>query len=205
MSLSHALPPYFCSILLLGERTDRLCFCREALNAHSLLVQGFAEVARIGLRTDGVHFSPGSSMQQIGLSVPVIIIKQEEACQCQCACRDSVKDKSSSGGNNNRKACSPPDSKTSRESPASGPQPPAFPAARATNSSAAGLSSMLPPSCERTTLAGNPLDSQTQSLSAMDVSDFLSLQSPKTPSPLNPIEALLQGEEELALGSTFPK
>uniref|UniRef100_A0A3B3ZK00 Metal regulatory transcription factor 1 n=1 Tax=Periophthalmus magnuspinnatus TaxID=409849 RepID=A0A3B3ZK00_9GOBI len=36
----------------------------------------------------------GSSVQQIGLSLPVIIIKQEESCQCQCACRDSAKDKS---------------------------------------------------------------------------------------------------------------
>lgn len=38
-----------------------------------------------------VASSTGSSVQQIGLSVPVIIIKQEEACQCQCACRDSAK------------------------------------------------------------------------------------------------------------------
>lgn len=33
--------------------------------------------------------SAGNSVQQIGLSVPVIIIKQEESCQCHCACRDS--------------------------------------------------------------------------------------------------------------------
>ncbi|XP_035288103.1 metal regulatory transcription factor 1 [Anguilla anguilla] len=33
--------------------------------------------------------SAGNSVQQIGLSVPVIIIKQEESCQCQCSCRDS--------------------------------------------------------------------------------------------------------------------
>ncbi|KAJ7985246.1 hypothetical protein DPEC_G00350090 [Dallia pectoralis] len=37
----------------------------------------------------------GSSVQQIGLSLPVIIIKQEESCQCQCSCRDSAKDKAS--------------------------------------------------------------------------------------------------------------
>uniref|UniRef100_A0A8C8VE80 Metal regulatory transcription factor 1 n=1 Tax=Pelusios castaneus TaxID=367368 RepID=A0A8C8VE80_9SAUR len=35
----------------------------------------------------------GNSVQQIELSVPVIIIKQEEACQCHCACRDSAKEK----------------------------------------------------------------------------------------------------------------
>ncbi|KAF7708708.1 metal regulatory transcription factor 1 [Silurus meridionalis] len=38
----------------------------------------------------------GNPVQQIGLSLPVIIIKQEEACQCQCACRDSAKERSSS-------------------------------------------------------------------------------------------------------------
>ncbi|XP_053350630.1 metal regulatory transcription factor 1 [Clarias gariepinus] len=38
----------------------------------------------------------GNPVQQIGLSLPVIIIKQEEACQCQCACRDSGKEKTSS-------------------------------------------------------------------------------------------------------------
>ncbi|TSK34911.1 Metal regulatory transcription factor 1 [Bagarius yarrelli] len=38
----------------------------------------------------------GNPVQQIGLSLPVIIIKQEEACQCQCACRDLAKERSSS-------------------------------------------------------------------------------------------------------------
>uniref|UniRef100_A0A671WT45 Metal regulatory transcription factor 1 n=1 Tax=Sparus aurata TaxID=8175 RepID=A0A671WT45_SPAAU len=42
-----------------------------------------------------VGANAGNSVQQIGLSLPVIIIKQEESCQCQCACRDSAKDKSS--------------------------------------------------------------------------------------------------------------
>ncbi|KAL0984738.1 hypothetical protein UPYG_G00146070 [Umbra pygmaea] len=55
----------------------------------------------------------GSSVQQIGLSLPVIIIKQEESCQCHCACRDSVKDKSS---------------KTSQQPPAETPAPPPPPA-----------------------------------------------------------------------------
>lgn len=147
-----------------------------------------------------VAANAGSSVQQIGLSVPVIIIKQEEACQCQCACRDMVKEKASS----NRKNCSSSDSKPSGEPPAPGPPPQSFPVAAAALSAAA-LSSTLPPSCEQSTLAGKPSDSQTQSLSAMDVSDFLSLQSREAPSPLIPIEALLQGEEELALGSSFPK
>ncbi|XP_021451265.1 metal regulatory transcription factor 1 [Oncorhynchus mykiss] len=42
----------------------------------------------------------GNSVQQIGLSLPVIIIKQEESCQCQCACRDSSKDKLSNKSSN---------------------------------------------------------------------------------------------------------
>lgn len=41
----------------------------------------------------------GNPVQQIGLSLPVIIIKQEETCQCQCACRDSAKERSSSQNN----------------------------------------------------------------------------------------------------------
>ncbi|CAI5781860.1 metal regulatory transcription factor 1 [Podarcis lilfordi] len=153
----------------------------------------------------------GSSVQQIGLSVPVIIIKQEEACQCQCACRDSAKDKASSRKQN----CSSQGSKASGEPPAAAPAPPPQPfpinLAASTSSAAAAaavgatttLSSTLPP-CKQSTLAGNPSDSQNHSLSAMDVSDFLSLQSPEASasasSPLIPIEALLQGEEELALG-----
>lgn len=56
----------------------------------------------------------GSSVQQIGLSVPVIIIKQEEACQCQCACRDSAKERAAG----RRKGCSSP------PPPEPNPQPP---------------------------------------------------------------------------------
>ncbi|XP_044277271.1 metal regulatory transcription factor 1 isoform X2 [Varanus komodoensis] len=144
----------------------------------------------------------GSAVQQIGLSVPVIIIKQEEACQCQCACRDLSKDKAGGGGGGSN--CSSRGPKTLPG--ASGPQPQAFPVVVATStSSAAALSSALPAPRKQSTLAGNPSDLQNQSLSAMDVSDFLSLQRPGITSPLTPIEALLQGEEELALGSSFPK
>nr|XP_020656240.1 metal regulatory transcription factor 1 isoform X1 [Pogona vitticeps] len=164
----------------------------------------------------------GSSMQQIGLSVPVIIIKQEEACQCQCACRDSAKDRVGGGGgggggssgsnnsssnNSSSSSCSSLGSKTSGE-----PPPPAFPVILPTSTpSPAVLASMLPPPCEDSCLAGNPSNVQNQSLSAMDVSDFLSLQSPEASSALIPIEALLQAgeeeeeEEELALGGSFPK
>ncbi|EDL80405.1 metal response element binding transcription factor 1 (predicted) [Rattus norvegicus] len=61
-----------------------------------------------------VASSTGSSVQQIGLSVPVIIIKQEEACQCQCACRDSAKERAAG----RRKGCSSP------PPPEPNPQPP---------------------------------------------------------------------------------
>lgn len=61
-----------------------------------------------------VASSTGSSVQQIGLSVPVIIIKQEEACQCQCACRDSAKERAAG----RRKGCSSP------PPPELSPQPP---------------------------------------------------------------------------------
>ncbi|KAF4793704.1 hypothetical protein TURU_108626 [Turdus rufiventris] len=131
----------------------------------------------------------GNPVQQIGLSVPVIIIKQEEACQCQCACRDSAKDKATSTV---KKECSSPDSKA-LEQPASQLQPQTFP------------SSSAPPSCGQRSQIVNPSDSQTETLSAMDVSDFLSLQSPETPSNIIPIEALLQGEEEIGLNSSFSK
>ncbi|XP_042296277.1 metal regulatory transcription factor 1 [Sceloporus undulatus] len=167
----------------------------------------------------------GSSMQQIGLSVPVIIIKQEEACQCQCACRDSGKDKAASAGSSSssssteskKMSSSSLGSQVSGEPLTPGPLLPAFTVATAP--AAAGtpaatlLSPTLPPPapCESGSLVRSPSDSlQNQSLSAMDVSDFLSLQSPSE----IPLEALLQGGEEegeaaeegeLALGSSFPK
>ncbi|NWW25429.1 MTF1 factor, partial [Falcunculus frontatus] len=132
----------------------------------------------------------GNPVQQIGLSVPVIIIKQEEACQCQCACRDSAKDKATT--TTVKKECSSPDSKA-LEQPAPQLQAQTFP------------SSSAPPSCGQSSQIVNPSDSQTETLSAMDVSDFLSLQSPETPSNIIPIEALLQGEEEIGLNSSFSK
>lgn len=137
------------------------------------------------------HFvSPsGNPVQQIGLSVPVIIIKQEEACQCQCACRDSAKDKVTV-----KKESSSPEPKAS-EQPAPQLQPQTFPSS----------SSSPSPSCGQSSQIVNPSDLQTETLSAMDVSDFLSLQSPETPSNIIPIEALLQGEEEIGLNSSFSK
>ncbi|XP_006031990.1 metal regulatory transcription factor 1 [Alligator mississippiensis] len=126
----------------------------------------------------------GNSVQQI--SVPVIIIKQEEACQCQCACRDAAKDKATS-----KKRCSSPELKPS-EKPDAKLQPQTFPSSSS-------------PLRERSGQVANPSDSQHETLSAIDVSDFLSLQCPVTSPNLIPIEALLQGEEEMGLNSSFSK
>ncbi|XP_026529564.1 metal regulatory transcription factor 1 isoform X3 [Notechis scutatus] len=139
----------------------------------------------------------GSPVQQIGLSVPVIIIKQEEVCQCQCACRDTSKDKAGSKG------CSSLLLKTSGNPLAPGPQD--FPRTVASTSTVtASYSSVLPPAGQQSTLLGHPPGSQNQSLSAMEASRFLSLQTLETASPLVPLEPLLQGEERLALGNNFP-
>ncbi|XP_075709358.1 metal regulatory transcription factor 1 isoform X2 [Rhinoderma darwinii] len=118
----------------------------------------------------------GNTVQQIGLSLPVIIIKQEESCQCQCACRDSVKETSIK-----RKRCSTPESNTD-------PKPAAEPSLPDTVP--------LPPSpCEGSSGHLNSTDSQPWTPSSIDISDFLSLQSPENTSSLVPVEALLQGDD----------
>ncbi|XP_057196550.1 metal regulatory transcription factor 1 isoform X2 [Triplophysa rosa] len=90
---------------------------------------------------------PGSAVQQIGLSLPVIIIKQEESCQCHCACRDSAKDKSTS----------PPPA----PAPAPPPPPPTLP--------------QTPPLCCPSTK--KPVEASapaTDGMASIDVSDLLS-------------------------------
>lgn len=119
----------------------------------------------------------GNTVQQIGLSLPVIIIKQEESCQCQCACRDLVKETSMK-----RKRTSTSESNTDPKPAAEPPLPDPVP---------------LPPSpCEGS--SGhllNSTDSQPWTPISTDISDFLSLQSPENPSSLVPMEALLQGDD----------
>ncbi|XP_069613211.1 metal regulatory transcription factor 1 isoform X2 [Ranitomeya imitator] len=118
-----------------------------------------------------------NAVQQIGLSLPVIIIKQEESCQCQCACRDAVKDTSTK-----RKRSSTSESNSDPKPAADPPPPDTVP---------------LPPSpCEGS--SGhllNSADSQPWTPSSIDISDFLSLQSPENSSSLVPVEALLQGDD----------
>ncbi|KAM9321254.1 metal regulatory transcription factor 1 [Gastrophryne carolinensis] len=119
----------------------------------------------------------GNAVQQIGLSLPVIIIKQEESCQCHCACRDAVKETSK------RKRCS------SEADPVPKPQtepPPPEP-----------VPTPLSP-CEGSSGHLNPTDIQPWTPSSMDISDFLSLQSPENHSSVGAGDPLLQDDISLS-------
>ncbi|XP_069751936.1 metal regulatory transcription factor 1 isoform X3 [Narcine bancroftii] len=110
----------------------------------------------------------GNPVQQIGLSVPVIIIKQEESCQCQCACRDLSKEKPASNKEN------PSREADASQIPSDQEQAQTFP------SSSEGSSEATQP----------PLQSELQpGMNNMDVTAFLSLESPRTPSSLSSFEA----------------
>ncbi|XP_042101726.1 metal regulatory transcription factor 1 isoform X3 [Ovis aries] len=148
-----------------------------------------------------VASSTGSAVQQIGLSVPVIIIKQEEACQCQCACRDSAKERAAS----RRKGCPSPPPPTLSAQPPDGPSLKLPPQTFSPPPIPLSSSSAAPSSCEQSRQAVTPSDPQTEPLRAIDMSEFLSLQSLDTTSNLIPIEALLQEEEEMGLTSSFSK
>lgn len=118
----------------------------------------------------------GNAVQQIGLSLPVIIIKQEESCQCHCACRDSAKDKSTSSSQDKTKNTSPP--------PPPAPPPPPPPALPKEPPSCCPSKPHTQPQQDLPTapLTPNP---PTDALGSMDVSDLL---SPETTAN---IEALL--------------
>nr|XP_020445811.1 metal regulatory transcription factor 1 isoform X1 [Monopterus albus]XP_020445812.1 metal regulatory transcription factor 1 isoform X1 [Monopterus albus]XP_020445813.1 metal regulatory transcription factor 1 isoform X1 [Monopterus albus]XP_020445814.1 metal regulatory transcription factor 1 isoform X1 [Monopterus albus] len=164
--------------------------------------QGAPKVEKVFFTTAiPVGGNAGSSVQQIGLSLPVIIIKQEESCQCQCACRDSTKDKSSKSASSSVSAraqqqpSEPPPPPLSQ--PSELPQHPASSCCLPGSSSKVGDVRVEPPSsssssaqtfttAESGTATTNP--PSTDGLANMDVSDFLSLQSPETAAN---IEALL--------------
>lgn len=159
--------------------------------------QGAPKVEKVFFTTAiPVGGNAGNSVQQIGLSLPVIIIKQEESCQCQCACRDSAKDKSA-------KSASSIISAPAQQQPSEPPPPPLSepPHHSATSSSSCcppkssskvGEVRVEPPSSSSSSssstaqtlstvvssTATNPPSSD--GLASMDVSDFLSLQSPET-------------------------
>uniref|UniRef100_A0A671P5K6 Metal regulatory transcription factor 1-like n=1 Tax=Sinocyclocheilus anshuiensis TaxID=1608454 RepID=A0A671P5K6_9TELE len=129
----------------------------------------------------------GNAVQHIGLSLPVIIIKQEESCQCECACRDSAKDKSAATSLEKSKNTSPP---PAAPPPALPEEPPSLPEE--------------PPSCcpskenpaqpQQDNLAA-PVTPNTPSdgLAGMDVSDLLS------PDTTAKIEALLMVADEFSM------
>nr|XP_046254963.1 metal regulatory transcription factor 1 isoform X2 [Scatophagus argus] len=177
--------------------------------------QGAPKVEKVFFTTAiPVGGNPGNSVQQIGLSLPVIIIKQEESCQCQCACRDSAKDKSSKSASSIVSAPAQP--QTSEPPPPPLSQPPEPPHHPATSSSSCCLpessskvgevmlealstsssSSAQTFSTRVSSTATNPHSSD--GLANMDVSDFLSLQSPETAAN---IEALLLVADDFSMAT----
>uniref|UniRef100_A0A8C5FXH3 Metal-regulatory transcription factor 1 n=1 Tax=Gadus morhua TaxID=8049 RepID=A0A8C5FXH3_GADMO len=137
--------------------------------------------------------SAGSSVQQIGLSLPVIIIKQEESCQCQCACRDAVKDRAPPTAALPRQQ--PPD--PAPPPPPPPPPPPTLPSEPSQPAdSSPPTAGGLPPSSSQpaeVVLGVSSSSSPSQTLANIDVSDFLSLQSPEAAA--NMAALLLVAEE----------
>ena len=189
--------------LVMGEQNLQWILNGDTSSPHTReQIQQASQVEEVFFTTAvPVASSTGSAVQQIGLGVPVIIIKQEEACQCQCACRDSAKERAAS----RRKGCpSPP-------APALSAQPPDEPSLKLPPQTFSpppiplSSSSTASSSCEQSRQAVTPSDPQTETLRAMDTSEFLSLQNLDTPSNLIPTEALVQEEEEMGLTSSFSK
>ncbi|XP_060906162.1 metal regulatory transcription factor 1 [Labrus mixtus] len=177
--------------------------------------QGAPKVEKVFFTTAiPVGGNVGNSVQQIGLSLPVIIIKQEESCQCQCACRDSAKDNSSKSASSIVSATAQPPSQPPPPPPSEPTEPPQHPSTSSSclpESSSKVVevrldppsSSPSPSSSSAQTLstivsstAANPPSSD--GLSNMDVSDFLSLQSPDTAAN---IEALLLVAEDFSMAT----
>ncbi|KAM7421251.1 hypothetical protein PAMA_015415 [Pampus argenteus] len=175
--------------------------------------QGAPKVEKVFFTTAiPVGGNAGNSVQQIGLSLPVIIIKQEESCQCQCACRDSAKDKSSKSSSSiiSAPAQQQPSEAPPPPPPAAPPRPqpldpPHHPATASSSCCLPASSSKVgevrqeqppsPPSSSSSVQTFSTIVSSTATnppssdgLANMDVSDFLSLQSPETAAN---IEALL--------------
>ncbi|XP_076008748.1 metal regulatory transcription factor 1 [Genypterus blacodes] len=180
--------------------------------------QGASKVEKVFFTTAiPVGGNGGSSVQQIGLSLPVIIIKQEESCQCHCACRDAPKDKSSKSTATSPAPVAaqprPPEPPTPPPQPQ--PQPPEPPQPPATSSSSCCLSESSSKLGTVSLEAASPSSSSAQTfptalsstasnpppsdgLANMDVSDFLSLQSPETAAN---IEALLLVADEFNMAA----
>uniref|UniRef100_A0A1A8M9B4 Metal regulatory transcription factor 1 n=1 Tax=Nothobranchius pienaari TaxID=704102 RepID=A0A1A8M9B4_9TELE len=182
-------------------------------NSEQAMHQGAPKVEKVFFTTAiPVGGNAGNSVQQIGLSLPVIIIKQEESCQCQCACRDSAKDKKATSAS---VISAPTQQLPSEPPPAPSSEPPQHPAAPSSSSCCLPKSSSKvgevrpetpPPSSSST--AAQPFSAIVSSsasnlptpdgLASMDVSDFLSIQSPETAAN---IEALLLVADDFNMAS----
>ncbi|XP_061573235.1 metal regulatory transcription factor 1 [Cololabis saira] len=166
--------------------------------------QGAPKVEKVFFTTAiPVGGNAGNSVQQIGLSLPVIIIKQEESCQCQCACRDSAKEKNAKTAPPVVPAPAPQQPPPEPPAPVEPPnQPATVPSPSCCipkPSSKVGEVRLEPPSSSSSssstpqtfpTIVGGTATNPPPSdgLTSMDVSDFLSMQSPETAAN---IEALL--------------
>lgn len=129
----------------------------------------------------------GNPVQQIGLSLPVIIIKQEEACQCQCACRDSAKERNSS-----QIAAS-----SQQEPKDVAPPPPTPPRSTHAVPECCSTKASTPLSSDSTQTFHNEAmvsSAPSDSLASVDVVDLL---SPETTAN---IEALLMVADEFSMG-----
>lgn len=169
--------------------------------------QGAPKVEKVFFTTAiPVGANTGNSVQQIGLSLPVIIIKQEESCQCHCACRDSAKDRSAKSASSVAPAPAPAQQQPPEPPPPSLSAPPqhsassssscclpkssskggeAGPEAPSSSGCSASSTAQTLPTVVSSAAANTP---SSDGLASMDVSDFLSLQSPETAAN---IEALL--------------
>uniref|UniRef100_A0AAQ4P5I4 Metal regulatory transcription factor 1 n=1 Tax=Gasterosteus aculeatus aculeatus TaxID=481459 RepID=A0AAQ4P5I4_GASAC len=186
-------------------------------NPEQVSHQGNPKVEKLFFTTAiPVGGNAGSSVQQIGLSLPVIIIKQEESCQCQCACRDAAKDKSSKSASSTASApaqSQPPEAPPPPPPPSHPPEPPRHPAASSSPSSGLPTSSSKVGQVRLEASSSSSSSAQTLStivsstatnppssggLANMDVSDFLSLQSPETAANM---EALLLGADDFNMAT----
>ncbi|XP_062847460.1 metal regulatory transcription factor 1 [Trichomycterus rosablanca] len=144
--------------------------------------------------------SSGNPVQRIGLSLPVIIIKQEESCQCHCACRDSAKERSSnqtvpSSQQEFKDTSQPPPPPPSPPPPSPPPPPPPLVTQAVSQCCSSKINPPLTSVCTQTIntetlVSSSPLDN----LSNMDVVDLL---SPETTAN---IEALLMVADEFSMG-----
>ncbi|XP_061530144.1 metal regulatory transcription factor 1 [Phycodurus eques] len=160
--------------------------------------QGGPKVEKVFFTTAiPVGGNAGSSVQQIGLSLPVIIIKQEESCQCHCACKDMTKDKNAASAASTAAQQQPPDTT---------PPPPQLQEPSCHPATASSSPCCLPESSSKVGEV-NPSSAQTfpqsalsssHGLANMDVSDFLSLQSPETAAN---IEALLLVTDDFSMAT----